>query len=99
MNALSSAPCRPCGQPGYQEGQLEPRIKVVCVTPFPEDRRLDEGSLHTIVAHLAGYGSASTWAVSALAAVGSPAGAMRRPYLPLSPADIEQLLRDLKLSG
>jgi dihydrodipicolinate synthase/N-acetylneuraminate lyase len=39
---------------------------------------------------------------AALTAVGLPAGAMRRPYLPLAPdelADIEQLIRRLGLTG
>jgi 4-hydroxy-tetrahydrodipicolinate synthase len=35
---------------------MEPRIKVVCVTPFAGDGGLDEAALRTIVAHLANYG-------------------------------------------
>ncbi len=35
---------------------MEPRIKVVCVTPFRDDGSLDEAALHTVVAHLATYG-------------------------------------------
>ena len=35
---------------------MEPRIKVVCVTPFRDDGGLDEAALHQIVAHLATYG-------------------------------------------
>jgi 4-hydroxy-tetrahydrodipicolinate synthase len=35
---------------------MEPRIKVVCVTPFTGDGELDETALRTIVAHHASYG-------------------------------------------
>jgi 4-hydroxy-tetrahydrodipicolinate synthase len=35
---------------------MEPRIKVVCVTPFTDDGVLDEAALRTIVAHHASYG-------------------------------------------
>ena len=30
---------------------MEPRIKVVCVTPFTADGALDERALATVVAH------------------------------------------------
>jgi 4-hydroxy-tetrahydrodipicolinate synthase len=35
---------------------MEPRIKVVCVTPFTSEGDLDEAALRTIVAHHASYG-------------------------------------------
>jgi 4-hydroxy-tetrahydrodipicolinate synthase len=35
---------------------MEPRIKVVCVTPFDESGALDEPALHQMVAHHASYG-------------------------------------------
>ena len=35
---------------------MQPRIKVVCVTPFTADGALDEPALHRIVAHHAGHG-------------------------------------------
>jgi 4-hydroxy-tetrahydrodipicolinate synthase len=35
---------------------MQPRIKVVCVTPFTGDGEVDEGALRTIVAHHAGFG-------------------------------------------
>ncbi len=35
---------------------MEPRIKVVCVTPFRADGALDEAALHEVVAHHASYG-------------------------------------------
>ena len=38
---------------------MEPRIKVVCVTPFTADGRLDEAALHEVVSRLAGHGFGS----------------------------------------